>query len=192
MALKNLLAIYQQHFSREGYRDPKEKEAYRRRGEKMLRDFYNKYERQLFPALMVERDFEVKIGGKTLVGRIDRIGKDKEGNFELIDYKGGQVDAEKLEELEKRAEKDDQLLLYTIAAKEVLGIQPKTVGLFYLDNGKKIEVKLSEEEIRERIKKIEARIKKIAAGDFKATPGPQCVPCPFNKICPFSQADRYR
>jgi len=192
ITLADLLAIFAQHFLSGGYRDPKEKEAYRRRGKKMLRDFYNKYGKKLLPAFMVEKDFEIKIGGKILAGRIDRIGKDKKGNYEIIDFKTGEASQENMEKLKKRAQSDDQLLLYTIAAKEALGIEPKAVSLFYLDNGEKVEVKLSGEEIKKRKSEIETRIKSIASGDFHATPGPQCVPCPFNKICEFSQADRYR
>jgi len=192
LKLADLLTIYEEHFLHDGYRDKKEKEVYRRRGEKMLKDFYKKNRSKLSPAFMVEKGFEIKIGGKTLSGRIDRIGKDEKGNFELIDYKTSDTSKRKLEELQKIARKDDQLLLYSIAAKEALGIDLKSVGIFYLDNGEKIEVKLDEKEIAKRKADIEARIKKITSGEFKATPGPQCVYCPFNKICPYSQADRYR
>lgn len=192
ITLRTLLKIYSGHFSRGGYRDPKEKELYRRRGEKMLTNFYNKYAKLLFPAFMVEKNFEIKLGDKILAGRIDRIGKDAEGNYELIDFKTGSAGEEQVEKIEKRAGKDDQLLLYTIAAKEALGIEPKVVGLFYLDQGRKFEINLDEQEIKKRMGEIEDRIKEMASGHFKATPGPQCVPCPFNKICPYSQADRYR
>lgn len=192
LGLSDLLAIYRDRFLSEGYRDKKEKEIYRHRGERMLRDFYKKQRPRLLPAFMVEKGFEIKIGGKLLTGRIDRIGKDKKGKIELIDYKAGEASRRSREELEKRAQKDDQLLLYTIAAREALGIEPETVGFLHLDNGEKIEVELNDEEIKKRKKGIEARIERIISGDFRATPGPQCIYCPFNKICSSSQADRYR
>lgn len=203
-----LQKIYRDHFSADGYRDRKEKEVYRKRGEKMIRDFYRRWQHKLLPAFLVEKDFEIKIGGRVLVGRIDRIGRDESGNYELIDYKsggtdfagfakgepsrGGEVADKEQADLEKRARKNDQLLLYTLAAKEALGIDPGAVGLFYLDSGDKVEVRLGEEEVSKRKIEIEARIKKMAAGNFRATPGPQCVYCVFNKICQFSQAERYR
>ena len=192
LKLAGLLAIYRNCFLSGGYRERKEKEAYRRRGEKMLKDFYKKHRHKLLPAFMVEKSFEIKLGGKTLAGRIDRIGKDSEGNFELIDYKTGGTSRKKLKEIEKKAQKDDQLLLYSIAAKEALGIELETVGLLYLDNGEKIEIQLSTQEVARRKKEIGARIKRIISGNFKATPGPHCVYCSFNKICPRAQASRYR
>jgi len=191
-SLKEFLRIYREHFSSEGYRDLKEREAYFSRGAKLIADFYQKYAKKLLPAFMVEKRFEIKLGGKTLTGRIDRIGRGEGGEYELVDFKGGEVSQKDDEELGKKAEKDDQLLLYTIAAREALGIKPNSVALFYLDGGRKIGVSLSDGEIERRKKAVEQRIGKIVSGDFKATPGPQCVYCAFSKICPFSQADRYR
>ena len=192
LKLSDLLKMYNTHFLEEGYRDKKEKSVYRRRGEKMLRNFYRSYKDRLFPAFMVEKGFEIKLGGKTITGRIDRIGKDKDGDFEIIDYKTSDLSTKDIKDLEKKAKKDDQLLIYSIAAREALGVDPKTIGFFYLDGGKKVLVDLKEEEISKRKKDIEDRIKKISKGEFGATPGPHCTWCPFNKICPSSQADRYR
>ena len=110
----------------------------------------------------------------------------------MIDFKGGETAQKEEAELAKKAQKDDQLFLYTLAAKEALGITPKSVALFYLDGGKKVAASFDESEIGKRKAEIEERIHRIVAGDFKATPGPQCVWCPFNKICEFSEADRYR
>uniref|UniRef100_A0A832E0R8 DNA 3'-5' helicase n=1 Tax=candidate division WWE3 bacterium TaxID=2053526 RepID=A0A832E0R8_UNCKA len=192
VALGQFLKMYREHFLAGGYRDRKEKEAYFQRGKKLLTDFYRKYQQKLFPPWMVEKGFEIKLGGKTIAGRIDRIGKNAAGEFELIDFKGGETGQKEEEQLAKKAQKDDQLFLYTLAAKEALGINPKSVVLFYLEGGKRIEASFSEEEIQKRTAEIEGRIQKIVRGDFKATPGPQCVWCPFNQICEFSQSDRYR
>ncbi|MEX0587373.1 MAG: PD-(D/E)XK nuclease family protein, partial [Patescibacteria group bacterium] len=141
---------------------------------------------------MIETGFEIKLGGKTLAGRIDRIGKNAAGEFEIVDFKGGETGRKEEKELAKKARKDDQLFLYTLAAKEALGIVPKSVALFYLDGGRKVEAAFSAEEIKKRTAEIGERIQKIGRGEFKATPGPQCVWCPFNQICEFSEADRYR
>ncbi|OGC44408.1 hypothetical protein A2V54_03465 [candidate division WWE3 bacterium RBG_19FT_COMBO_53_11] len=192
VALRQFLKMYREHFLVGGYRDRKEKEAYFLRGKKLLTDFYQKYQKRLFSPFMVEKGFEIKLGGKTIAGRIDRIGKNAAGEFELIDFKGGDTGQKEEEQLTKKAQKEDQLFLYTLAAKEALGIVPKSVALFYLDGGKKIEASFDEAEIRKRTAEIEERIQKIVRGDFKATPGPQCVWCPFNQICDFSEAGRYR
>lgn len=192
LPVNRLLKIYRDHFLAEGYRDRKEKEAYFRRGEKLLIDFYRQHQKKLFPPFMIEKGFEIRLGGKTLSGRIDRIGKSPQGEFELIDFKGGEAGPEKEEALSKRVRDSDQLLLYTLAAKEALGIIPESVAFFYLDGSQKIEASFSEVEVKKRTTEIEKRIQQIGHGDFKATPGPQCVWCPFNKICEFSEADRYR
>ena len=192
VTLELFLKMYREHFLADGYRDQKEKKAYLRRGEKLLTDFYRRHQQKLFPPFMVEKGFEIKLGGKTVAGRIDRIGKNAAGEFELIDFKGGETLQKEEGQLAKKAQKDDQLFLYTLAAREALGIEPKTVALFYLDGGKLVEARFDEVEIKKRTAEVEERIKNLIRGDFKATPGPQCVWCPFNKICTFSQADRYR
>ncbi|MDP1710714.1 MAG: ATP-dependent DNA helicase [candidate division WWE3 bacterium] len=192
VSLPQFLKIYRDHFLSEGYRDRKEKEAYLKRGQKLLTDFYRRDQKKLLPAWAVEKGFEIKIGGKTVRGRIDRIGKDNQGRFELIDFKGGDTAFKEEGDLSKKAQKDDQLLLYTIAAKEALGITPHSVALFYLDGGKRVEAQFSEGEIEKRKKEIAGLLGKISAGEFKATPGFVCAWCPFNKICEFSQSDRYR
>ena len=192
ISLGQFLKMYREHFLTGGYRERKEKEAYFLRGKRLLTDFYRRYQQKLFPPFMVEKGFEIKLGGKTLAGRIDRIGKNAEGEFELIDFKGGETSQKEEGDLIKKAQKDDQLFLYTLAAKEALGITPKSVALFYLDGGKLIKANFSEKEIEKKTAEIEERIRKISHGDFEATPGPQCVWCPFNQICEFSQANRYR
>jgi len=190
--LKDLLEIYREHFLSQGYRDKKEKEEYLKQGRKMLTAFYKEGIGKLADPFMVEKSFEVKVGGRTVAGRIDRVGKDQEGNFELIDFKTGAAEGKDPEELAKRAKRDDQLALYTIAAREALGINPKRVGLFYLDGGILVEVELTDAELSQRKAEIKKRIAQISKGEFAATPGMHCVWCPFSKICPFSQADRYR
>ncbi|MDP2735951.1 MAG: ATP-dependent DNA helicase, partial [bacterium] len=189
---EDLLKIYQEHFSSQGYRDKKEKAAYFKQGKRMLTDFYRKGMGKLASPFMVEKSFEVKIGNQTVAGRIDRVGKDAEGNFELVDFKTGAAEGKDPKELAKRAKSSDQLALYTIAAREALGINPKRIGLFYLDSGILVEVELTEKELAKRQGEMQERIAQIRQGSFKATPGPHCVWCPFNNICPHSQADRYR
>ncbi|MEX1061593.1 MAG: ATP-dependent DNA helicase [Patescibacteria group bacterium] len=191
-SLKILLKIYEEHFSFGGYRDQKEKQEYYREGKKMLTNFYRVGLKKLAPAFMVEKSFAIKIGPHTITGRIDRVGKDAGGNFELIDFKTGAARDKDPQELARRAKKDDQLLLYTLASQEVLGITPKRIGLFYLDGGTLVEVEITKEDLAKRQEDLKKRLGEIAVGNFKATPGPQCAWCPFNQICEFSQADRYR
>ncbi|KKW06066.1 MAG: hypothetical protein UY40_C0004G0050 [candidate division CPR1 bacterium GW2011_GWC1_49_13] len=191
-SLKDLLAIYQDHFTAGGYRDRAEKKAYFLAGKKMLTNFYRRDLKKLAPPFLVERSFAIKLGGHTITGRIDRVGKDREGNFELLDFKTGAAENKNPEDLAKKAKKDDQLVLYTLAAQEALGIKPQRMGLFYLDGGILVEVEITKEDLAKRQEDLKKRLGQITAGNFKATPGPQCVWCPFNQICEFSQADRYR
>jgi len=62
--------------------------------------------------LALERDFNLKINGHTVTGKIDRIDESEKG-VEIIDYKTGAA-KDRL-----RPEDKMQLMIYQIAAKEV-------------------------------------------------------------------------
>ena len=81
----------------------------------------------------------------------------------------------------------DQLLIYQIAAEEVLGIKPKELTYYYLEDNIKVSFLGSEKE-KEKIKeKILQEIEAIKNSSFNATPGWQCSFCDFRDICDFAE-----
>ena len=185
-ALKNLLEIFERNWVNEWYDSKKNKEEYYKKGKQILKDFYSQFESNppeiltINSSLALELPFNLKIGGYKIFGVIDRIDNSKDG-VEIIDYKTGQS-KDKLD-----FENKEQLLIYQIAAEEVLKIKPKELTYYYLDDGKKASFLGTEKEIQAQKEKIIGEIEKIKNSEFEPTPGWQCQYCDFKDICDFAQ-----
>ena len=181
-----LVKIYEKNWIDEWYENKKQKEEYYKLGRKIVKDFFKEFSNNPPKVLKINQDFalempfNLKIGGNTLYGVIDRIDEMGDG-VAIIDYKTGKS-KEKLEAGDK-----EQLLIYQIAAEEVFKINPKELIYYYLDDNKK-KTFLGTEKEKEKLKeKILAEIEEIKTSDFKPTPGWQCAFCDFKDICDFRQ-----
>ncbi|MBU4350790.1 ATP-dependent helicase [Patescibacteria group bacterium] len=186
-SLERLLQIYQDQWIEDWYQDKNQRQKYFEAGKKSLEGFYENYSKNnpkiLFlkdkPAL--EQDFNLKINGHTIRGKIDRIDVLEDG-VEIIDYKTGSV-KDKL-----RPEDKKQLLIYQLAAEEVLGLKPKKLTYYYLDENKTISFLGSEIDKEKEKQAIVEEIEKIKRSNFFPTPGWQCDWCDFKNICEHSKA----
>ena len=95
-----------------------------------IKEFYEEFSKnppkilKIIGALALEMPFNLKIGEYTLYGVIDRIDEEKDGVM-IIDYKTG---------TSKDKPDKEQLLIYKMAATEVLGLKPKSLSYFYFNN----------------------------------------------------------
>jgi len=183
----DLLAdIYQKNWIDEWYESKKQKEEYYKLGKKIIKNFYNLYQKnppkiaKINGLLALEMPFNLKIAGYTVKGKIDRIDETPEG-IVLLDYKTGRA-KEKIISQEK-----EQLLIYQIAAEEVFNLQPKELAYYYLEDNKKISFLGSEQDKQKLKEKIKETIEAIRSSDFKAKPGWQCSFCDFKNICEFAK-----
>ncbi|MFH1657528.1 MAG: UvrD-helicase domain-containing protein [bacterium] len=182
---KDLLKIYNQNWIDEWYESKEAKERYYQQGKKSLRKFYDDFIKSK-PVIfsvegepVLEKKFSLKIGEFTVIGQIDRVDKTA-GGAEIIDYKTGSA-GERLQTKDK-----EQLLLYQIAAEEILGLKPEKLTYYYLDEGKKLSFLGSEKDKAEQKEKIISQIKQIKKSDFSPTPGWQCKFCDFKNICEYA------
>ncbi len=186
LSFNHLIKIYQKEWLDDWYESKTQKQAYFEQGKKSLKKFYENFIKTKPQLLLIsgqpalEQGFSIKIGGHTLIGKIDRLDQ-VPGGAELIDYKTGSA-KEKL-----RSEDKKQLLIYQMAAKEALGVNPKKLTYYYLDEGKSISFLGSDKDIKEEKERIIEEIGQIKKSDFKATPGWQCDWCDFKGICEFAK-----
>jgi len=184
VSFKEMEELYEKNWIDEWYGSKKEKEEYYKKGKEIIKDFYKKFcdnppnilKVNGSPAL--ELPFNLKIGEHTIYGVIDRIDDSKDG-LTIVDYKTGQS-KDKLD-----ADAKEQLLIYQIAAQEVLHLKPQKLAYFYLDDGKVASFLGSEMDIENQKQKIIENIAKIKNSEFEATPGWQCQYCDFKDICDF-------
>ena len=178
--------IYEKNWIDEWYDSQKQKDEYFKKGKDILKEFYTQFSKNPPKILRIngnpalEMPFNLKVGEHTLFGVIDRIDEGKDG-ISIIDYKTGQS-KDKLD-----FEAKGQLLIYQIAAQEVLHLKPKHLAYYYLDDGKMASFLGSDQDIAEQKAKILEEIEKIKNSEFEPTPGWQCQYCDFKDICDFAQ-----
>jgi len=188
---KTLEKLYEKNWIDEWYENQKQKDDYFKKGKDILKEFYKtNFENppaggppkilKIGDALALEMPFNLKIGGHTLYGVIDRIDQLPDG-VAIIDYKTGKS-KNKLD-----FESKEQLLIYQIAAEEVLHLKPKQLAYYYLDDGKLASFLGTESDLQKQKEKIIELAGKIKNSEFEATPGWQCQYCDFKDICDFAQ-----
>lgn len=184
--LERMYELYDKNWIDEWYESKKQKDDYYKNGKRILKELFEQFQKnppkvaKLNGVLALEIPFNLKIGEHNFFGIIDRIDETKDG-VKILDYKTGQP-KEKLE-----AEDKAQLLIYQIAAEEVLKIKPDQLAYCYLEDGSQISFLGTEKEKQERKEKIISQIEQIKKGNFTATPGWHCQYCDFKDICDHAQ-----
>ncbi|MFH1423338.1 MAG: UvrD-helicase domain-containing protein [Candidatus Nealsonbacteria bacterium] len=186
VGLDALTQIYEKAWVDEWYESKSQKEEYYKLGKKIIKNFYDDFAEnppkimKIDDTLGLEIPFNLKIGDYTLNGRIDRIDQLPNG-VAIIDYKTG-VFKERLD-----ADAKEQLLIYQIAAEEVLKIKPQELTYHYLNEYKKASFLGSDKDKQVLKEKIVREIEEMKNSDFKPTPGWQCSYCDFKEICDFAE-----
>jgi len=181
-----LIKLYDKNWIDEWYESRKQKDDYYKKGKDILKEFYKQFEKNPPKILKIdgqpalELPFNLKVGEYTLYGVIDRIDDDKDGII-IIDYKTGQS-KDKLD-----FDAKEQLLIYQIAAQEVLHLKPKQLAYYYVDDGKFASFLGSEKDLQDQKAKIIEEAEKIKNSEFEPTPGWQCQHCDFKDICDHAQ-----
>jgi DNA helicase-2/ATP-dependent DNA helicase PcrA len=152
-----------------------------------LQDLGRQYLRRAFDAgdlskpLLLEQPFSLRVDGLRLTGRIDRVDRHPDGSYEVIDYKTGS--ARRAAELQR----DLQLGVYALAAKEVFRFDPLSLSYYYLETGERVRVEKPAERLEEDRQSIIRVAEGIRAELFPARPERvKCSGCDFRLLCPSS------
>ena len=179
-----VLKLYEEHWIDEWYPSQKEKDEYCAKGKDILKRMYAEMRMSRPQPRLIEQDFTLKFGNGeqmiTLKGRIDRI-DDVEGGVEIIDYKTGK--SKTLESL--RSGDKEQLIIYQLAAEDLLGLTPVALTYYYVEDGTKVSFLGSAKE-KERVRdRIRTTVGGMKQSSLKATPGFHCRYCDFKSICEY-------
>jgi len=131
----------------------------------------------------LEKKFDFKVGDHHVRGRVDRVDRLPDGDYELIDYKTGERKSE--EDLDD----DLQLALYRLAAREAWGIEASTGSYYYVLDGDKVAAPTKPDDA-ERVERTVLQVGEgILSQDFEPRPSPKvCGWCDYRLICPAAEA----
>ncbi|MFA6551849.1 MAG: ATP-dependent DNA helicase [Patescibacteria group bacterium] len=184
---EDLLKLYAESWIDDWYESKAQKEELKAKGKDILKDFYARHKDNWPEVLSLEQGFNLRVGGQPIYGKIDRIDNLGERGIQIVDYKTGRPKEENKITLEEK----EQLLIYQLAAEEVMQKKVANLQFYYLDNNSEINFLGTAEEKIKMQEKILAKIQAIETGikndDFPAKPSQLCKFCDFRSICEHRQ-----
>ncbi|QQG45283.1 MAG: PD-(D/E)XK nuclease family protein [Candidatus Sungiibacteriota bacterium] len=204
--LDEVTAYFREHwparevFEKEAGHDPlkrswsdEEEKIYFESGVRMLKKFYEKNAPWNYMVLDLESRFEVVLAdNKTgeshiLAGKIDRVDKLSDGQYEIIDYK-----TSKRMPSQEMLNRDLQLSLYSLGLQKRwphINAEDIKLSLYFLKHGEKLSTKATTEttektknHILKTIGEIQGRLS--SGKEFEPMPGPLCDWCGYKPMCP--------
>ena len=115
-------------------------------------------------------------------GRVDRVDRLPDGDYELIDYKTGE------RKTEAELENDLQLALYRLAAREAWEIEASTGSYYYVLDADKVAAPTKPDDA-ERVERTVLQVGEgVLSQDFEPRPSPSvCSWCDYRLICPAAE-----
>jgi putative RecB family exonuclease len=163
----------------DGFADVSEEQTYLEHGRQVLAQYHrDNAHAYRIPAAMEFR-FLIDVEGVQVSGVIDRMDRIPGGGYEIIDYK-----TNRRLPPQRRIDEDLQLSVYYLAAREIWGIEPERLTLYYLLPGQRmttVRTPAHADELRRRIVTVAERIE---AGRFEPRQNPLCDWCDFQHLCP--------
>src|SRR5207244_7169225 len=117
----------------DGYRAPGEERRYRDHAWQVLSEYHRVNAESFRIPSTLEFRFTIEVEGVAMNGVIDRMDRIPGGGYEIIDYKTNRrLPAKAL------VDRDLQLSVYYLAAKEIWGIEPERLTLYFLLPGERM------------------------------------------------------
>jgi ATP-dependent DNA helicase UvrD/PcrA len=172
--------LYEIEWKSAGFEDDYQEQGYKKDGLEQLRVFHASVLENPQQILEQEKGFQLPLENDVvLTGRMDQINSiSGKKDVEIVDYKTGKP--KKLSD----AKKDIQLSIYSIAAREILELNPVRLVFHYLQNNERQEVTRDAKQLDEAQKIVQQVASEIRAGSFPPKEGFSCRGCAYRPICP--------
>ncbi|HWZ98035.1 MAG TPA: UvrD-helicase domain-containing protein [Candidatus Dormibacteraeota bacterium] len=176
----DLARIYEAEWKSGSFEDDYQEKGYKKDGLEQLRVFHAAVLENPPQVLEQEKGFELPVEDNViLTGRIDQINSaGGKKDVEIVDYKTGKP------KKPADAKKDIQLSIYSLAAKEILELNPVRLVFHYLQNNERQETIRDAKQLDEAQKIVQEVASNIRAGSFPPKPGYLCRNCAYQPICP--------
>ncbi len=164
---------------RDGFASESEERMYMDHGRQVLAQYHRENADGYRIPAALEFRFTIEVEGVAISGVIDRMDRIPGGGYEIIDYKTNR-------RLPPQAaiDRDLQLSVYHLAAKEVWGIEPQRLSLYYLLPGQRMTTARTAADVDDLRRRIAIVAERIAAGKFEPRQNPLCDWCEYQRLCP--------
>ena len=177
--LEELLETLDAVWVADGYTNVSEEQTYLEHGRQALTQYHrDNAAAYRIPAAMEFR-FQIDVEGVKVSGVIDRMDRIPGGGYEIVDYK-----TNRRLPPQQRIDEDLQLSVYYLAAREVWGIEPERLTLYYLLPGQRMTTVRTEADADTLRRRIVTVAERIQAGKFEPRQNPLCDWCDFQARCP--------
>jgi len=151
--------------------------------ERLVRNYFLLDDPTAVNPIGIELRLQVRAGDLNLVGIIDRLDLDADGELVVTDYKTGRAPNERYEQGRLGG-----VHFYSLLCEELFGRRPARVQLLHLQEPLIITSFPTDQSTRGLRMKVgaiwQAVEKACAAEDFRPKPGPLCQWCNFRSYCP--------
>ncbi len=178
-SLEELHDMLEMSWVSEGFVDESEERMYRDHGRQVLAQYHRENAAEYRIPAALEFRFTIQVEGVELSGIIDRMDRIPGGGYEIIDYK-----TNRRLPPQARIDRDLQLSVYHLAAKEVWGIEPERLTLYYLLPGQRMTTGRTAADVDELRRRIATVAERITAGKFEPRQNPLCDWCEYQSLCP--------
>jgi DNA helicase-2/ATP-dependent DNA helicase PcrA len=181
--LRLLNSLFETGWRRTGFGSTDDELQFRDRAREALRLYWERERISDSEPVWLERKFDIKVGEHHVRGRVDRVDRLADGEYELIDYKTGErKTAEQLED-------DLQLALYRLAAREAWEIEAATGSYYYVLDAEKVPAPTRPDDA-ERVERTVLQVGEgVLSQDFEPRPSATvCGWCDYRLICPAAES----
>jgi DNA helicase-2/ATP-dependent DNA helicase PcrA len=177
-----LTNLFETGWRRTGFGSSDDELQFRDRAREALRLYWERERVAEGEPAWLERKFDFKVGEHHVRGRVDRVDRLPDGDYELIDYKTGE------RRTEAQLESDLQLALYRLAAREAWGVEASTGSYYYVLDADKVAAPTKPDDA-ERVERTVLQVGEgILGQDFEPRPSPAvCSWCDYRLICPAAE-----
>ncbi|MBV9807394.1 MAG: ATP-dependent helicase [Solirubrobacterales bacterium] len=182
-SLPELLGLLDASWRRGGFGDSEEERQLRGKAAVALTQYHARFQSSEAEPMWFERAFSFKLGPHLLRGRVDRVDRLPDGEYELIDYKTGRPKSP------GQLVDDVQLSLYAVGARQAWSLEASRQAYYYVLDDQKVTVP---DDRADRFEWIQEVAMEVAGGilsqGFEPTPSfAACSVCDYRLVCPAAE-----